>query len=54
MEINQSVAVTDDPEFCLRTTPLYIDTRNSNCRKCKLCGEKQNANLAFDLFLDLT
>ena len=28
MEINQFVAVTDDPEFSLGTTPLYIDTRN--------------------------
>ena len=34
MEINQFVAVTDDPEFCLGTTLLYIDTRNSGsaCR----------------------
>ena len=29
MEINQFVAVTDDPEFCLGTTLLYIDTRNN-------------------------
>ena len=28
MEINQFVAVTNDPEFCLGTTLLYIDTRN--------------------------
>ena len=28
MEINQFVAVTDDPEFSLGTTLLYIDTRN--------------------------
>ena len=28
--MNQFAAVTDDPEFCLGTTPLYIDTRN-NC-----------------------
>ena len=28
MEINQFVAVTDDPEFFLETTLLYIDTRN--------------------------
>ena len=28
MEINQFVVVTDDPEFCLGTTLLYIDTRN--------------------------
>ena len=30
MEINQFVAVTDDPEFCLGTTLLYIDTRNTD------------------------
>ena len=30
VEITQFVAVTDDPEFCLGTTPLYIDTRK-NC-----------------------
>ena len=30
VEMNQFAAVTDDPEFCLGTTPLYIDTRN-NC-----------------------
>ena len=28
MEIKQFVVVTDDPEFCLGTTLLYIDTRN--------------------------
>ena len=28
MEINQFVAVTDDPELSLGTTLLYIDTRN--------------------------
>ena len=29
MEIEQFVVVTDDPEFCLGTTLLYIDTRNT-------------------------
>ena len=29
MEIKQFVVVTDDPEFCLGTTLLYIDTRNN-------------------------
>ena len=29
MEINQFVAVTDDPDFCLGTTLHYIDTRNN-------------------------
>ena len=29
MEINQFVALTDDTEFCLGTTLLYINTRNS-------------------------
>ena len=28
MEIKQFVVVTNDPEFCLGTTLLYIDTRN--------------------------
>ena len=32
MEINQSVAVTDDPKSCPGATLLYIDTRN----KCGL------------------
>ena len=27
-EIKQFVVVTNDPEFCLGTTLLYIDTRN--------------------------
>ena len=30
MEINQFVAVTNNPEFFLGTTLLYIDTRNTN------------------------
>ena len=30
VEINQFVAVTDDPEFCLGTTLLYIETRNTD------------------------
>ena len=30
MDINQFIAVTDDPEFCLGTTLLYIDTRNDH------------------------
>ena len=30
MEIKQFVVVTDDPEFCLGTTLLFIDTRNSD------------------------
>ena len=30
MEINQFVAVTNNPDFCLGTTLLYIDTRNTN------------------------
>ena len=30
MEVKQFVVVTDDPEFCLGTTLLYIDTRNTN------------------------
>ena len=29
VEIKQFVVVTDYPEFCLGTTLLYIDTRNS-------------------------
>ena len=29
MEIKQFVVVTNDPEFCLGTTLLYIDTRNT-------------------------
>ena len=29
MEIKQFVVVTDDPKFCLGTTLLYIDTRNT-------------------------
>ena len=30
MEINQFVAVTNNPEFFLGTTLLYIDTHNTN------------------------
>ena len=30
MEINQFVAVTNNPEFFLGTTLLYIDTCNTN------------------------
>ena len=30
VEIKQFVVVTDDPEFCLGTTLLFIDTRNSD------------------------
>ena len=30
VEINQFVAVTDDLEFCLGTTLLYIDTRSTS------------------------
>ena len=30
MEINQFVAVINNPEFFLGTTLLYIDTRNTN------------------------
>ena len=30
MEINQFVAITNNPEFFLGTTLLYIDTRNTN------------------------
>ena len=30
MEINQFVAVTNNPEFFLGTTLLYIDTPNTN------------------------
>ena len=30
MEINPFVAVTNNPEFFLGTTLLYIDTRNTN------------------------
>ena len=30
MEINQFVAVTNNPDFFLGTTLLYIDTRNTN------------------------
>ena len=30
MEINQFVAVTNNPDFCLGTTLLYIDTHNTN------------------------
>ena len=30
MEINQFVAVTNNPEFFLGTTLLYINTRNTN------------------------
>ena len=29
MELNQFAAVRDDPEFCLGTILLYIDTCNS-------------------------
>ena len=29
-EIKQFVVVTEDPEFCLGTTLLYIDTRNNH------------------------
>ena len=30
VEIKQFVVVTDDPEFCLGTTLLFIDTHNSD------------------------
>ena len=30
MEINQFIADTDDSDFCLGTTLLYISTRNTN------------------------
>ena len=33
MEIKQFVVVTDDPEFCLGTTLLYIDTRNNQLQR---------------------
>ena len=33
MEINQFVAVTDDPEFCLGKTLLYIDICNCSIVK---------------------
>ena len=40
VEMNQFAAVTDDPEFCLGTTPLYIDTRN-NCIGNNSCGMQE-------------
>ena len=33
MEIKQFVVVTDDPEFCLGTTLLFIDTRNNQLQR---------------------
>ena len=33
MEIKQFVVVTDDPEFCVGTTLLYIDTRNNQLQR---------------------
>ena len=41
MEMNQFVAVTDDPAFCLGTTLLYTDTCN-------------NVHVAFETFLSRT
>ena len=36
MEINQFVAVTDNPEFCLGTTLLYIDTHDTVSQVVKI------------------
>ena len=41
MEINQFVAVTNNPEFFLGTTLLYIDTRNTNIKFNKESDERR-------------
>jgi len=37
-EINYFVAVTSDAEFCLETTLLYNDTRNTLVKSDKICS----------------
>ena len=47
MEINQFVAVTDDPEVCLGTTLLYIDTRNTICLMVIFMCQRKQYNLHY-------
>ena len=47
VKINQFVAVTDDPEFCLGTTLLYIDTRNTICLKVIFMCQRKQYNLHY-------
>ena len=48
VEINQFVAVTDDPEFCLETTLLYNDTRN-NAIDRDVTGPTEQVQIMFPL-----